>query len=399
MNPVQSLFKNLTAQKHYYQNKGASVYRRLAPDMWFTKAQSQLKQQYMPSPKLLAWKNPIVALETTDICNLNCLMCDTSSARRQKGLMTVEHFEQHVKILKSLNQRVVRFDTIGDPLVDKYLPERLKICHEADIHVRHRTNGLLLHRFIDDLIKYPPIELLFSIDGATKETYEKIRVNGKYEDLINNLDLVTREFKKHKVRSVLGVKMTICDDNVNEIPLFYDIFSRYFDEQNMEFGIVNSLAADQGSFFKKNGRTVDALMKWTPPCSQPFQTLQILHDQRVSACCRDYHGELIVGDLKTESLDEIWRGKTLGALREKHRNAIKKPGDLPRSCQTCYDTGYHSAELNLYIHYLILRHLKYNRQHPFSKSNALEKINEFLREKRNNHGSQDPELAMINEDL
>ena len=53
------------------------------------------------------------------------------------------------------------------------------------------TNGLMLEKHIDTLIEYVDVcsSIRFSIDGVKKETYEKIRFGGKWEDLIRNLDL------------------------------------------------------------------------------------------------------------------------------------------------------------------------------------------------------------------
>jgi radical SAM protein with 4Fe4S-binding SPASM domain len=83
------------------------------------------------------------------------------------------------------------------------------------------------------------------------------------------------------------------------------------------------------------------------PCPQLWEVLYVGHDGRVSACCRDYHGQLVVGDIAEQSLRDIWHGPTLSDLRAKHL-----AGDLdslPEACRACLYTGSARADLLCYM--------------------------------------------------
>ena len=56
-------------------------------------------------------------------------------------------------------------------------------------------------------------------------------------------------------------------------------------------------------------------------------------DGTVSACCRDYHGDLIIGDITNQSYDEIIEGKPLNKLQKAHES-----GDLSKFplCDSCF---------------------------------------------------------------
>ncbi len=54
------------------------------------------------------------------------------------------------------------------------------------------------------------------------------------------------------------------------------------------------------------------------PCLFPWQHLVVQWDGRVVPCCRDYDGELVLGDATEQTLLEIWRGPALQRLREQH---------------------------------------------------------------------------------
>src|SRR3989338_3248482 len=185
----------LRRMKMVNQDLGSSLHLKYFPEHWYQKH----KINCIERTSFKTAKKAFISIETTDVCNLNCIMCDTAAATRIKGFMDMKDFISNLDLLEKAGQRIVTFHTIGDPLVDKNLDLKLQLCYERDIQVILRTNGLLLHRFFDVLIKYPPAYLLFSIDGATKETYEKIRINGNFDMLVNNMKELASLYRKNHV--------------------------------------------------------------------------------------------------------------------------------------------------------------------------------------------------------
>ena len=53
-------------------------------------------------------------------------------------------------------------------------------------------------------------------------------------------------------------------------------------------------------------------------CFQPFKGFTITSEGFVSACVLDYSKDLIVGDLKKNSLVEIWEGSVYREFRRRH---------------------------------------------------------------------------------
>jgi radical SAM protein with 4Fe4S-binding SPASM domain len=52
------------------------------------------------------------------------------------------------------------------------------------------------------------------------------------------------------------------------------------------------------------------------PCSEVLAKLSINWDGTVSACCGDYDKKMVVGDIKSQSLVEIWRSPRLNYYRQ-----------------------------------------------------------------------------------
>ena len=58
----------------------------------------------------------------------------------------------------------------------------------------------------------------------------------------------------------------------------------------------------------------------------------ILFDGKVSICCRDYSGELIIGDIKDKSLSDIRKSKELNTLQRAHTTGNLKNYNLCKNC-------------------------------------------------------------------
>lgn len=105
--------------------------------------------------------------------------------------------------------------------------------------------------------------LLISIDAAAKETYEKIRIGGRWEDLLESLALV----KENKDRfSSVTINMTVMRYNYREIPAFID-FAESFGF-NVSFQRVRGLYGKQNFFEARDTRALEEL-RVIISCEQP----------------------------------------------------------------------------------------------------------------------------------
>lgn len=286
-------------------------------------------------------------IELSTYCNLNCLMCDTKSATREKGEISWETFNKAVEELNKKGMKFTTLHTINEPLLDRRIVPMLELLAKHGISIILSTNGMLVDRFLEEIKdkNLTNYELRFSIDGATKETYEKIRQGASYDKLIDNLEK-TLAFKKKYFKDLkLSVNYAASIDNIDEIPLFIKKFKKYFGK-NFEFGLLNSLVPkDDTAYYNKV--TSDVKDFYTKPCSMVFNSLYILQNGDVSPCCRDYNGDIIVGNIYENNLDEIWDNDKMNAMRETHLS-----GDitaLPKQCQHCKSPNYFLSRVVNYI--------------------------------------------------
>ncbi len=273
------------------------------------------------------------AIEINNTCNIDCAMCQTSLATRKKGKMKKDVVDKVFERLEPYKIDGVELHTIGDPLANPNLESVLQNLREHSLTTAITTNGLLLKRHVDTILKYLDvvIAITFSIDGATKETYERIRLGGKWENLLESLEIARTQLSDHLP---IHISMVVSADNCHEIGSLIEKFRPYvFDPgNNFHFGVLNSLSPDN-SYFEKFNLFKNHTRK-NIGCGYITGRSLFFHiSGDVSICCRDYDGSLVIGNVNDGPLDGILGSQKLKDLQTAHETADLSSHSL---CDTCY---------------------------------------------------------------
>ena len=300
-------------------------------------------------------KTPNIVVEINNTCNLNCIMCETKNSKRPKGVMSVDDFVWILdKVIKPKGQRVLVVHTVGEPLMHPHFDKIADEVYKRNIRLLVTTNGFFLKKYSRVFEKYPGLfaGINVSVDGASKETYDKIRIGGEFTSLIENLQWLTELNRTLKLRIPIGIQSVVSADNLHEIPDYFSAYTKYVKPENILFNMISTLSADaeEGSYyFSRNILGNESMLN--APCILPFVQMHILFDGRISACCRDYHGELIMGDIKKDKWQDIWSSEKYKNMRTLHR--LRKTDDM-LLCKSCYSIpAAFTVILNNYIQYLV----------------------------------------------
>jgi MoaA/NifB/PqqE/SkfB family radical SAM enzyme len=284
--------------------------------------------------------SPIVEINNT--WNIDCVMCKTSLATRKKGKMADEVLNVVLGRYGEMGIVGVELHTIGDPLANPNLRHVLAELRKRRLTTAITTNGLLLSRHWETLLDYADVcrGVTFSIDGATKETYERIRLGGKWEALLANMEIARQRLKGHLP---LRTNMVVSRDNRDEVGQQIERFRDLVEEpsRDMHFSLLNSLSPDN-TYFHTMNLFPDYTTKNIGCRFTSGEGLFAHIDGRASVCCRDYDGTLVIGDLKQQTVPEVWSSSRLAELRDAHQK-----GDLSAfpMCDTCFvvDDRIHGA--------------------------------------------------------
>ena len=123
-----------------------------------------------------------IIIETTGNCNLKCTMCFRSylptTTRAMFAQMDLDTYKKIIDECKENNIAAVKLSWRGEVLLNRNFVEMVKYAKDAGIkEVSTLSNATLLTPEVSKgLIKAGIDQIVFSVDGITKETYEKIRI-------------------------------------------------------------------------------------------------------------------------------------------------------------------------------------------------------------------------------
>jgi radical SAM protein with 4Fe4S-binding SPASM domain len=261
-------------------------------------------------------------IEPASICNLKCIMCLNKDAPpSEKGIM---EWELYKKIIDEVKDYVydVYLHHRGEPLMHPEFPRMIEYARSAGLKVKFHTNGTLMKPALSEkILEAGPDLVSFSVDGFTKEAYEKIRVNADFEKTMENISA----FLQKKKEKGLTRPYTIVEEI--DFPQFRTPadeanrkdFSARFRELGLDEMIFKKLYNWAG-YLKMDGMEKGEITYTA--CTFLWYAAVILWNGEVSPCPQDYFAKLKLGNLKNHTLREIWAGEAYEGLRKKMASGI-----------------------------------------------------------------------------
>lgn len=205
-------------------------------------------------------------------CNLRCRMCYFSQSRKSESKrFTVEEIDILAKnTFRNALQVVVGCG--AEPTMYKDFPYIIHKAKESGVpNVSLVTNAqLLTYEHLMDLVAVGLDELILSIHGTTKETYERFMVGAKWEKLIavlENLKQIKELNSENKTS--LRINFTANPENFNELKLFFDVFGKY-NVETLQVRPVMAIGGEYEQGFKQDdiGEYQDIVMGLKDLCNQ-----------------------------------------------------------------------------------------------------------------------------------
>jgi len=177
--------------------------------------------------------------ELHNTCNLECIMCNaqnSSSIRKNRDKLPEwksPYNDAFVDQLQEFLPHLYQASFIGgEPfLIDIYYKiwEKIALLN-PDININVTTNGTILNDKVKRTLEKGKFSFSISLESIRNDTYARIRVNGKCEQLLKNIDY----FIEYCERQGTGIQIWVCPlrQNWKEILEIME----YFSERNV---IVN----------------------------------------------------------------------------------------------------------------------------------------------------------------
>ena len=258
----------------------------------------------------------IEQIELTNRCPYTCGMCPrTLEMRRGLGDMSLELFDSVMSQISGSTE-FLALHHFGESLLHKGLPDAIRIAKGHGIKTGLSCNPpSLLPWRASAILEAGIANLVLSLDSLDPKVYKTIRGRAARLDVAdNNLRELVRMRAEGGFETVITLQMISMRANQVEA----DAFLGYCEEIGVDRGVVIRLERwdfDDETVLSIGEHTSPG---YTAPCTRPWKSVAVLWDGRIVPCCHDYDGELVLGDLRTETLEEIWNKPQARLFREKN---------------------------------------------------------------------------------
>jgi len=316
-----------------------------------------------------------IEMEVTQKCPIRCIMCEHTYWDEKNIELTYDKYKFAMDQFPEL--KWAGNNALGDPFTNKDYGKMIKLLDDRGVvQELYATTALLKERDMEQFTTRKGFVFFkFSIDAATKETYEKIRVGIDWDRVVANIKALDDYKKKHnKYFPLVHFHFIIMKDNIHEVldyldflnDLHIDIANVTYSRLLHNFPEINNLFVEIPRYLcnklVEKGRKLNIPVSFNadlperkPPASECTAWLMpyIFPDGTVISCCcmneqnrRYWQRETRMGNIFETPMREIWNGEAYTKLldelwkknvRQAHEVCkicniydIDKPSTIPR---------------------------------------------------------------------
>jgi radical SAM protein with 4Fe4S-binding SPASM domain len=169
----------------------------------------------------------LLELELSNQCNLECIMCEgrlSSGIRKNRDNLPPMPMVYDDSFIEQLKEFIPHLEELrfngGEPFAQKIVYDICMLVAELNptLRINIATNGTVYNKQVRAILDKCNIHLNISIDSLDKENYESIRINGDFDELMENF----QTFKNycHDNNRGLSVMVNPMNNNWWEMPNF-----------------------------------------------------------------------------------------------------------------------------------------------------------------------------------
>ena len=312
-----------------------------------------------PLQELLPLKTPISAhVDISSLCNYRCSFCfqaDTQGMKDvglKRGWMEFEMFKKIIDDFKLFPDKIkkIKIGNHGEPTLHPQVAEMVDYArksNKADI-VEMFTNGSKLEPNLNEkLVKSGLQRINISLEGLSDQRYLEVAgvrqdFNAIIEGVRSLYEIKERERsdlkiyvkiadQAHALKGSNDIKFTLSDE---EKKYFYDTFTPICDEIFVEKVVPQwaETQLDKQNEVGETGMYGQKIKAWKDSCPFIFMYMHFNCDGTVSPCTLDWPRKVVIGNVKDESVFDIWNGSKLRLLQIAQLAGKRKCINL---CDTC----------------------------------------------------------------
>lgn len=288
----------------------------------------------------------IYNIETTNACNMKCEMCPrTSMMTRPIETMDLIVFKKIIDQIRPFSEsewetwqtfvekeyRISRHDMsenhfflhvipkvlvlhgYGDPLLDKDMPEKVRLLSERGIPSYFSCNPANID--IDKTIEMFENGLSYikySVESTDDQRHKEVRGScSNFNESYNNILRILELKKKCGYKTVVVITMLNLNKSwqIEEYEKLCECFKGH--------DVYIYLKSQDQQWYQEQKHETKSI-HWTEFCQFPWSSMTIKSNGEAVMCVEDFNNEIILGDAITETLYDIWNGELYRRLRQDH---------------------------------------------------------------------------------
>jgi len=273
-----------------------------------------------------------VQFETDTNCNATCLICPR---QKMKPRGTAE-WSTLLKIIEETvpTAREVCPFFMQEPLLEHRLVALLDNIKQANRKAQtivFTNMSAMTEALAKEIIQsYTLDKLIISFYGPTQKLYRKYQAPLNWRKTRRNIKkfMETRNLNDYK-KPIVQMHYVAVPELLDFWPVFHNEWSKIVDDVRIvRYSTIHGAMPDLSG---------DQTKVWGPPwprtpCPRLWTAMFFLANGDAVPCCLDYDGEVVLGNIREQSAEQIWRGTEYNALRKLHMEG--KWSDVP-ICRDC----------------------------------------------------------------
>jgi radical SAM protein with 4Fe4S-binding SPASM domain len=289
----------------------------------------QIQERFFRNSRVIGSPFHLV-LEPGNFCNLKCPLCPTPVREKAipKGMLTFENAKKIIDQFPALLH--LNLSLWGEPLLNREVFKIIGYAHSKNIEVLMQSNLNILDKEMAQSLIDSGLDILqISLDGASQEGYEKYRVGGDFNRVIENIKLI-RDLQKAQsnFNTKITWKMVVHKYNEHEKEKAKELAENL----GVDFMIVEIYTPPQLQGEWKPVNELDNNFKThtdiVNKCYSLWQVATVNFNGDVFPCCSEFSTRDVIGNVLNEPFKSIWNN---GKFRE-----LRKANKGNTNCNACH---------------------------------------------------------------
>lgn len=271
-----------------------------------------------------------ISIESTCLCNLKCPECPTGSGmiKREKKNLDLLIYQKFIDEIKTTTLHLLLYFQ-GEPFVNRDIFDMIKYASERKIFTVISTNGQFLDTEMNKKIIQSGLNrIIISVDGTDQVTFEKYRVGGDLNRILEGTkDLYgLKKISKKRIPEII-FQFLVFRHNETQVSSIKRlgkisgadrIWIKSAQIINRDTaGDIIPLNPEYSRYFFDDKGDIKIKSRLKNQCKRLWRTCVVTTDGYILPCCFDKEAKYVMGDINDTRLSEIWNNQKYKEFRKR----------------------------------------------------------------------------------